>query len=156
MEDNGSKEHAKNVTCLHLASFSKTLYPLVTILQQPKSKASFFESVVGDIVDRAQMSKRSSARNDSEKESKIEPFTRRWGCKIHATDGLSTLSWLPSFLFVIINPSLWKVLIGSIPGVRIRLIYFKPSSKLGLFVCTPLQDIIGVVICIKVDQLLVL
>ena len=44
---NSSKEHAKSVACLHLASFSKTLYPLVIILQQPKGKAGFLESVVG-------------------------------------------------------------------------------------------------------------
>ena len=92
MEENSSKEHAKSVTCLHLASFSKTLYPLVIIIQQPKSKASFFESVVWDVVESAQMSKRNSTWDNSEKESKIKLFTRRWRCKVHVTDGLSMLS----------------------------------------------------------------
>ena len=50
MENDGSKEHAKSVAYLHLASFSKTLYPLMIILQQPKGKAGFLESVVGNIV----------------------------------------------------------------------------------------------------------
>ena len=53
MEEDGSKEHAKSVTHLHLASFLKTLYPLIIILQQPKGKAGFFESVVWDVVDSA-------------------------------------------------------------------------------------------------------
>ena len=50
MEDDGNKEHVKSITQLHLASFLKTLYPLMIILQQPKGIAGFFESVVWDIV----------------------------------------------------------------------------------------------------------
>ena len=101
------------------------------------------------------MSKRSSAWNNSEKESKIETFTRRWRCKVHATDGLSALSWLPNFIFLIKNPSSRKVLISCIPCIGIRLIYFEPSSKKSLLGCTPLQDIIRIVIWIVVDHLLV-
>jgi len=155
MKYDGSEELAKSVTCLHLTSLFKTLSPLVIVLQQPKSEAGFFERVACDVIDLAQISKRSSSRDDSEKEAKIETFSRRWRCKVHATDGITLFSWLPNLDFFIIDPSLGKVLISSIPGLRLGLIYFKPSSKRSVLCCAPIHDIVDAFICIVVDQLLV-
>ena len=51
MEDDSSKEHVKSVTQLHLASFCKTLSPLIIVHKQAKGKTGFFKSVALDVVD---------------------------------------------------------------------------------------------------------
>src|SRR5882762_5485990 len=96
-----------------------------------------------DTINSVQILKRSGTLDNSEKGPEVKALSRRGRSKIHPSNGKALLSWGPLLIFIIIDPSLRKVIICGLPGLFM------------IFVCISVNKLIQKIIRIIIDQLLI-
>src|SRR5882762_9503430 len=108
-----------------------------------------------DTINSAQILKRSGTLDNSEKGPEVKALSRRGRSKIHPSNGKALLLWGPLLLFLIIDPSLRKVIICGLPGLFMIFVCIKPSGQCSAFACLSVNNLIQKIIRIIIDQLLI-
>ena len=144
------------MTGLHAPGLFKTLLPLSIVLQKTTCKTCHLECWMQDSLKPSDVLPRFSPLHIDQQQPKMKPFSSRWVNKVHPSNDIASLMWLPLYVLLVPHKVMGEVKIRNLLCSRKGLISSEPLREGGLLYGVALHNLIQIIIVTKVDGLLIL